>query len=361
MNQDTDRGLHAIQEAKQAYQKGDHQATRRWSQIAVSLVPESEEAWLWLAAVSGPQASLSYLNRALKINPNSARARQGILWAEQRLKAHPPVAPARRGTIVDRSIPSQELMRMRPAASLAGILLVAATLVILLGLWAWFGGGAGTISQAAGQALGQIGLMPAGKPMVVAQAGLDKATRTPIPTATFTPTPTYTPTNIPTITPTPTDTATPTRRPTKTPVPTKKPTKVPVTRVPANNIARMPPVASSENWVDVNLSKQTAYAYRGHKLVRSFLVSTGTWLHPTVTGEYHVYVKYRYADMSGPGYYLPNVPYVMYFYQGYGLHGTYWHNNFGTPMSHGCINFSIPDAGWLFDFADVGTLVNIHY
>jgi lipoprotein-anchoring transpeptidase ErfK/SrfK len=72
-------------------------------------------------------------------------------------------------------------------------------------------------------------------------------------------------------------------------------------------------------------------------------------------------VKYRYADMSGPGYYLPNVPYVMYFYRGYGIHGTYWHNNFGTPMSHGCVNFPTDDAGWLFDFASVGTVVNVHY
>jgi lipoprotein-anchoring transpeptidase ErfK/SrfK len=51
----------------------------------------------------------------------------------------------------------------------------------------------------------------------------------------------------------------------------------------------------------------------------------------------------------------------MYFYDGYGLHGTYWHSNFGTPMSHGCINLTIPDAEWLYYWADVGTLVNIHY
>ena len=120
-------------------------------------------------------------------------------------------------------------------------------------------------------------------------------------------------------------------------------------------------VEDSEAWVDVNLSMQTAYALRGPELVRSFVVSTGTWLHPTVTGEYRIYVKYDYADMAGPGYYLPDVPYVMYFYKGYGLHGTYWHNNFGTPMSHGCVNFSIPDAAWLFDFADVGTVVYVHY
>jgi lipoprotein-anchoring transpeptidase ErfK/SrfK len=103
------------------------------------------------------------------------------------------------------------------------------------------------------------------------------------------------------------------------------------------------------------------YAYEGNTVVNSFLVSTGTWLHPTITGQYKIYVKYLYADMTGPGYYLPDVPYTMYFYSGYALHGTYWHSNFGVPMSHGCVNLSIPDAGWLFNWASVGTLVNIHY
>jgi lipoprotein-anchoring transpeptidase ErfK/SrfK len=65
--------------------------------------------------------------------------------------------------------------------------------------------------------------------------------------------------------------------------------------------------------------------------------------------------------MSGPGYYLPNVPYVMYFYRGYGLHGTYWHHNIGTPMSHGCVNLPTAEAGWLFNWASVGTKVVTHY
>jgi lipoprotein-anchoring transpeptidase ErfK/SrfK len=117
---------------------------------------------------------------------------------------------------------------------------------------------------------------------------------------------------------------------------------------------------SGKRWIDVDLSEQRTYAYEGDQLVASFLVSTGTWQTPTVVGQYRIYVKYRYADMSGPGYYLPDVPYVMYFYKGYGLHGTYWHNNFGTPMSHGCVNLPTNDAGWLFDFASVGTVVNVH-
>jgi lipoprotein-anchoring transpeptidase ErfK/SrfK len=124
----------------------------------------------------------------------------------------------------------------------------------------------------------------------------------------------------------------------------------------------LPPVVSGQDrWIDVDLTNQRAYAYEGTQMVRSFVVSTGTWQYPTVTGSYRIYVKYRFADMAGPGYYLPDVPYVMYFYRGYGLHGTYWHNNFGTPMSHGCVNFTIDDAGWVFGFAEVGTLVNVHY
>ena len=100
---------------------------------------------------------------------------------------------------------------------------------------------------------------------------------------------------------------------------------------------------------------------RGKNAVKSFVVSTGTWQYPTVTGQYQIYVKYEAAPMSGPGYYLPGVPYIMYFYRGYGVHGTYWHDNFGTPMSHGCVNMTVEDSKWMFEFAQVGTWVNVHY
>jgi lipoprotein-anchoring transpeptidase ErfK/SrfK len=118
---------------------------------------------------------------------------------------------------------------------------------------------------------------------------------------------------------------------------------------------------SGTRWIDVDLTNQMVYAYEGDTVVNSFLVSTGTWLHPTVVGQYNIYVKYRSAPMSGPGYYLPDVPYIMYFYGDYGLHGTYWHHNFGTPMSHGCVNLRTDQAAWLYSWASVGTLVNIHY
>ncbi|MCE9646611.1 MAG: L,D-transpeptidase [Chloroflexi bacterium] len=125
----------------------------------------------------------------------------------------------------------------------------------------------------------------------------------------------------------------------------------------------IPPVAGTggEHWIDVNLSEQRVYAYEGDTVVNSFIVSTGTWQTPTVTGRYKIWIKLLSTTMTGPGYYLPNVPYTMYFYKGYGLHGTYWHNNFGTPMSHGCVNLRTSDAEWLYNFSSVGTVVNVHY
>lgn len=123
------------------------------------------------------------------------------------------------------------------------------------------------------------------------------------------------------------------------------------------------PAASSAvgKEVLVDLSEQRAYAYENGTLLNSFVVSTGLPGTPTLTGTFAIYVKYRSAGMTGPGYNLPNVPYVMYFYRGYGLHGTYWHNNFGQPMSHGCVNFRTSDAQWLYNWAPVGTTVRVQW
>ncbi len=134
--------------------------------------------------------------------------------------------------------------------------------------------------------------------------------------------------------------------------------------VPNNNTAAAPvsqaPGGDGRRFV-VDLSEQMLYAYEGDTMVRSTLVSTGLPQWPTVTGTYYIYLKYRSQRMRGPGYDLPNVPYVMYFYQGYGLHGTYWHNNFGSPMSHGCVNMPTSEAEWAFNWASIGTPVTVQY
>jgi lipoprotein-anchoring transpeptidase ErfK/SrfK len=113
-------------------------------------------------------------------------------------------------------------------------------------------------------------------------------------------------------------------------------------------------------WIDVDLTRQTVTAYEGAAPVRTVTVSTGLPATPTPVGQFRIWVKFRYDDMEGPGYYLRDVPYTMYFHGGYGLHGTYWHSNFGHPMSHGCVNLPAPEAEWLFHWAEVGTLVNVH-
>ncbi len=361
MNDRDQQTQRALEKTRQAMRSHDTVAARRWAQQAAALAPDLEDPWLWLAAVASPKASLSYLQRALQINPASSRARSGIHWALKRLRTEPapavpdikkvpPKIPAR---AADYTPASKGFSRHWLATSLVLLALVSVLFLI------WYFPGLGT-SLLSGEPVAI-----SGGPIAVVDSALTKATRTPTPTQTFTPTPT--PTNTPT--PTPTDTPTQTPTPTDTPLPTDTPvptdTPLPPAPPPAEGYETfpgLPPgVGESERWVDVNLSQQRSYAYEGSTLVRSFLVSTGTWLHPTVTGTYHIYVMYRYADMSGPGYYLPNVPYVMYFYQGYGLHGTYWHHNFGTPMSHGCVNFTIDDAGWIFNWASLGTAVNIHY
>lgn len=124
--------------------------------------------------------------------------------------------------------------------------------------------------------------------------------------------------------------------------------------------AEAPPSTVAEGkQIVVSLSQQQVFAYEDGVLIRQFVVSTGLPGTPTVTGNFAIYVKYVSQRMSGPGYDLPNVPWVMYFYRGYALHGTYWHNNFGQPMSHGCVNMRTPEAEWLYNWAPIGTPVRV--
>ena len=208
-----------------------------------------------------------------------------------------------------------------------------------------------------------------------APVDIAKPAITPIDVSVFAPqladAPTSAPSDAPTSVPTDMPTLAATEAPTVTPEATETPGTMAMEivddtsmgqSVPPDEAQRQYPAeGNGERWIDVNLSEQRAYAYEGDTVVNSFLVSTGVAQTPTVTGTYKIWIKVRVQDMSGPGYYLRDVPYVMYFYEDYGLHGTYWHNNFGTPMSRGCVNLTIDDAAWLFNWASVGTVVNVHY
>ncbi|MCS6772719.1 MAG: L,D-transpeptidase [Anaerolineae bacterium] len=111
-------------------------------------------------------------------------------------------------------------------------------------------------------------------------------------------------------------------------------------------------------WIQVILSQQRLNAWENGRLVRSVAISSGKAGTPTPRGSFRITRKYLRLRMRGPDYDLPNVPYVMFFRRGgYAIHGAYWHNNFGTPMSHGCINMPVREAGWLYRWAPVGTPV----
>ena len=120
-------------------------------------------------------------------------------------------------------------------------------------------------------------------------------------------------------------------------------------------------IGDSTFWIEIDLTNQMLYAYRGSQLISGFLVSTGTSSHKTVTGTFKIYAKHPAITMIGPGYHLEDVPYSMFFYKGYAVHGTYWHNNFGRPMSHGCVNMLTSEAKWVYENAPVGTDVFVHY
>ena len=338
------------QRGQQALRAGRAAEARQAFRAAVAVDPGDAIAWLALARLSSSRARLAYTVKAIELSRAPAVARyegarrlQAEALAELRRArqfgaarpaalAQAAIAPSARPAIV---------MRVRPIQprGLGGLVLLASLVILTLAL----------APAAVGLAHG-FGAPPVSPLLAAAVAQLGPATATFLPPtakATSTSTAMATATASPSETAPPTSTATASPEPSATPAPTDTPAAAVLD-------------AGGERWIDVSLSQQQVTAFEGNTPVRTFLVSTGTWDHPTVQGQFHIYVKYEAADMAGPGYYLPSVPYVMYFYEGYGLHGTYWHHNFGTPMSHGCVNLETGDAGWLFDWASVGTLVNVH-
>ncbi|RLC98900.1 MAG: hypothetical protein DRI77_03980 [Chloroflexi bacterium] len=320
-----------LREGQAAARNGEKSKARRKFRAALALDSTSTIALLWLAWLNkDPRASLAYITRVLARDPNNPRAHAALRWARRRMLSTPraPSPP-----------PAAPEPHRWPGYLAVGVILIILTVIIASVL---------------------IWSLPINTPVLAALA----PTLSPTATATIVPTPTDMPSPTSTLTPTPTPS--PTSSPTKTPSPT--PTLTPTPNILPTAPPLPPPAPLSPSsvhgnvrWIDIDLTQQRLTAYEGQTLVRAVAVSTGLPYTPTPIGQFRIWTKLRYDDMSGPSYYLPNVPYVMYFYRGYGLHGTYWHSNFGHPMSHGCVNLFTPDAEWLFNWASIGTLVNIHY
>jgi lipoprotein-anchoring transpeptidase ErfK/SrfK len=117
---------------------------------------------------------------------------------------------------------------------------------------------------------------------------------------------------------------------------------------------------NARKWIEVDLSKQRLYAHENGQVVFTTRISSGVAGHRTPIGRFRIWSKVRRQRMTGPGYNLPNVQWVMYFAGENAIHGTYWHHNFGHPMSHGCINASNKAAQWLYNWAPSRTIVIVH-
>lgn len=344
-----------LHRAVEAVKANDRKLARQYSQSALQLNPYLELAWLILASVSSPPAARAYLEKALTLLPNSERLKKAYYQLENNLNIE---------TTENTNYRGQKFGEIQPNNSTHSVIIPEQTKFITV-----HENNSDNPSPKRSKFLIQMIVfffvllilffsVKAVKPTLVlafqSESSIinrpadayDKPSRTP----------TAIPTNTAAPTATPTLTSTPTAEPTATITPTFEPTLTqPEVAEPTSQV-----VTNGDRWIDIDLSDQMVYAYEDDILVNSFLVSTGTIYTPTVTGQFYVYVKYEAADMSGPGYYLPAVPYVMYFYQDYGIHAATWHNNFGTPMSHGCINMRLEDAEWIYNWSSIGTLVNIH-
>jgi hypothetical protein len=131
-----------------------------------------------------------------------------------------------------------------------------------------------------------------------------------------------------------------------------------------DGVKKMPKWAKDgERWIDVSIAKQVLLAYDGTTPVYATLVSSGEagmedpeTSKSTVQGIFRIHTKHLTTTMAskvvGEEFELKDIPYVQYFEKSYALHAAYWHDDFGTPRSHGCINLAPEDARWLFGWTE---------
>lgn len=128
-----------------------------------------------------------------------------------------------------------------------------------------------------------------------------------------------------------------------------------------------PPGVPSDRWIEVNVLEQTLSVYENNRLVYATLISSGTGVFFTRVGVFQIYEKKSLETMQGSFladrsdyYYLEDVPWTMYYDGARAIHGTYWHDNFGFKESRGCVNLSIVDAYWVFQWAQEGDWVYVY-
>ena len=376
-----------IKEGHLAIRRGEKAEARRMLEQAAQQNPDDFRVWLGLAAVSKtPQASMAMVERAAALKPNNTAVQQAKKWAERQAakqapKASPAVVPVpvrettipkKKETPIALTVPAETsginrgilLRRVVGGAAILG-------LIIAMGILTWYAwsswqGDSSLAENSADESVENSALADISTSQEAEDGNTileQEAVITAVEDATVTPNPIL-PKNIiqEAGEPRPRWTATP--QPTVTPSPS--PTWVPTFVSPISEAGLLKPLGllPNERWIDVDISEQTLIAYEGETPVFETLISSGLAQYPTVIGQFRVWLRYESQTMDGSrlgyDYYLENVQFVQYFYEDYALHGTYWHNNFGNPMSHGCVNLTNEDSEFLFNFADYGTIVNVH-
>jgi lipoprotein-anchoring transpeptidase ErfK/SrfK len=361
-----------LKQAREAIEAGRNGEGRRLLQHSLQVDPKNHATWLWLASIThAPEEALTYIKRAEQLKPNHPAILKAKRWAEKRIQSRPQLPTNRPITeqqqkkpvsVVHQTQTTRSTWRWQTAVIRTTLILIMAFLLTGIGLLFWQ-----QVNEPAVAENHKVLAQTSQDALIVTQPDQTNAQMSAAATAVL-PTPTPTSMQHPaknisqfsepratwTVTPTPTSTPTPT--------PTIQPTFVSQSY---NASTRPLGVGMYERWIDINLSTQTLTAFEGDTAVFSTAVSSGLSNHPTVTGQFRIWLRYESQTMDGTrlgyDYYLENVPYVMYFFEDYAIHGAYWHNNFGTPMSHGCVNVHPTDAGWLYTWASMGTLVNVHY
>jgi hypothetical protein len=121
-----------------------------------------------------------------------------------------------------------------------------------------------------------------------------------------------------------------------------------------------PLVGDRERWIDVDIDRQLLVAYEGKLPVFATMISGGKSATPTVPGIYRMWKKMSEDNMEGvsgeaaeDAYSVSTVPWTQYFTNdGLALHTSYWHDKFGLPRSHGCVNLAPKDARWMYFWSD---------
>jgi hypothetical protein len=125
-----------------------------------------------------------------------------------------------------------------------------------------------------------------------------------------------------------------------------------------------PEGVTTGRWIDIDLAEQTLAVYDNYQLVFATVIASGLEPFYTRPGLFQIYSKKETETMSTSDisdfYYLDNVPWTMYYDKARALHGAYWRTRFGYPQSHGCVNLSVGDSHWLFNWAHEGDYVYVH-